>query len=116
MEKFQIRARPVYLLTRLAAAEPLSDDEGSADEVADGGPGGLALPARGSGDGGIAGVDTRPPIGTEAVGHFPEDHGWADFLLAAVVNRHAVFRCWPVLAIGPRLRYRSSTGIGAPGA
>lgn len=49
-----------YLLTRLAAVEPLSDDEGSVDQVADGGPGGLALQARGSGDGAIAGVDAGP--------------------------------------------------------
>lgn len=41
--------------TRLAAGERLGDNEGSAGEVADGGPGGLALEARGSGDGAISG-------------------------------------------------------------
>lgn len=78
------------LLTRLAAAEPLSDDEGAVDEVADGGPGGLALAARGSGDGTIACVDARPPVGSEAVGDLAEDHGRADFLLTDVVKGHAV--------------------------
>ena len=70
----------------MAAAEPLSDDESAVDQVADGGPGGLALAARGSGDGAIAGVDARPPVGAEAVGDLAEDHGRAVLLLTAVVG------------------------------
>ena len=74
----------------MTAAEPLSDDESAVDQVVDGGPGGLALAARGSGDGAIAGVNARPPLGPEAVGDLAEDHGRADFLLTAVVGgRHA---------------------------
>jgi hypothetical protein len=50
------------LLTGVAAGERSSDGEGSADEGADGGPGGLPLPPRGSGQG------KTPPLALEAGG------------------------------------------------
>lgn len=76
-----------YLLTHPASVEHSGDGEASTDEGLDCGPGGLPLPACGSGYRAVAGVDARPPVGSEAVGHLAEDHGGADFLLTDVVGR-----------------------------
>lgn len=75
------------MLTVLAGYEQSGDGEGSADKVSDGGSGGLALAGRHSGDGAIACMYGRSPVGSEAVGDLAEDYGRADFLLAAVVGR-----------------------------
>lgn len=72
-----------------------------------GGPGGLPLSACGSGDGAIAGMDVRAPVGSEAVCHLTENHGRADFVLTGVVNRHA--------ASGASRFWQSDRGRGIDG-